>query len=176
MEIDDVTKKSLQIMQALYSLGKINKKLIPLNKEFETNNLFEYFHIPDYYPIVYEDTICKIIELAVLLRRDKEKMDNYGEIINQKVKYSNIGKNIETKVDVAFDVALSKIIHSKNLYLLVKDSNGNLGYAYETDRNCEFTGILRIVAEEKDKTISTIDIDLEKLCVNAMMINARISF
>ncbi|MGN0819082.1 MAG: hypothetical protein ACI4M6_01625 [Christensenellaceae bacterium] len=134
MEIDDITKKSLQIMQALYSLGKINKKLISLNKEFETNNPFEYFHIPDYYPIVYEDTICKIIELAVLLRREKEKMDNYGEKINQEVKYSNI----EKKVDVAFDVALSKIIHSKDLYLLVKDSNGNLGYAYETDRNCEF--------------------------------------
>lgn len=174
MKVDDIVKKALVIMQSIYSLGEINRKTIPLNKEFETNSPFEYFQLPDFYPVIYEDTICKIIELAVLLRREKEKLDRYGEKINTKVKYPNVGKNITTQKHVAFDDALSKIIHSKEIYLQVKDLAGVVGYSYDTDRNCEFTGQLRIVSVEKDgATTSKIDIDLEKFCVNVMMLNAK---
>lgn len=177
MQIDEITKKAIQIMQSIYSLGKISKKLIPLNKEFETGSPVEYFHVPDFYPIIYEDTICKVIELSILLRREKEYLESIGEKISKKVKYSNVGKNVVTNVDVAFDDALSKIIHSKQIYLQVKDIEGTIGFSYDTDRNCGFTGILRIVTEGNDKvTIFTIDIDLEKFCTDAMMINAKTTY
>lgn len=174
MRMNEIAKKAIFVLQSMYSLGNLNRKLVPLNKEFETDVAFEYFHLPDYYPEIYEDTICKIIELAVLLRREKECLEKYGDKINKKVKYSNVGKNVETNMDIAFDDALSKIIHAKNICLQVKDTEGVIDYTCYSDANCCFTGVLRITVEEKNHlTISTIDIDLEKFCIDALMINAR---
>lgn len=175
MVFDEISQKALTILQSIYSLGKINKKFIPLIKELETDSSFEGNLLPDYYPMIYEKTINTIIELSVLLRRGKETLESYGYNINKLVKYSNVGKNEGTKDHLSFAKSLSKIIHSKQLYLQVIDINGDIGYAYNVDRNCEFTGKLSVLTEEKDKTLSTYEIDLTKFCLNAMMINVKIA-
>lgn len=171
----EITKKALTILQAIYSMGNINKKVLPLNDEYKTDSPFEYFHMPDIYPIVYEDTICKIIELSILLRREKEFLDDCKENINTKVKFSNIGKYVNTNEDVSFSKSLSKIVHAKSIELQSKDKKDNIGYGYTIDRNCEFTGVLRIGVIEIDKSYSTIDINIEKFCINAMMLFAKVS-
>ena len=172
MQLNVISSKALKLLQNIKSLDKINKILLPLNEEFKTDDPYEYFSIKDYYPFVYEDAISVLIELSIMLRREAEQLEKYGESINKRVKYSNVAKYKFSNKDISFSDVLSKIIHSHKISFQMKDKNGDVGYGYEIDRNCSFTGMAVIEGKEKDGSDYQVIVDVEKLCVNAFMVGA----
>ena len=168
-----ITTKSLKVLQNILSIGKLNKLLLPLNDEFKKESQYDYFVIEDYFPFLYEETINLVIELAVLLRRESEQLSEYGISINNKVKYSNVGKHMDNYVDVSFSDVLSKIIHCDDIKLQSINGSKNVLYGYEADKHCEFTGNAMIKGTKQDGTPYQIIIDIKKICINAFMVSAN---
>lgn len=171
-KMDKISHKALRLLQNIFSLKEINKIILPLNKERQPEEEYGYFAIEDYYPIIYEESILLIIEIAVLMRREAEQLDKYNESLNAKVKYSNVSKDIQNVKDISFVDTLSKIVHSDDILLEVKDRNGNIGYSYELDRDCYFTGFALCKGTDKNNTPQTIKIDIKRFCINVFMFNA----
>lgn len=170
--MDKSTEKALRLLQNISSFEKINKKLLPLNQEYSSSRDCDYFAIEDYFPFVYEECIELLIELAVFMRKESEKLKEYGESISTKVKYSSTSKYLDGR-DISFDATLSKIIHATNISFELKSFDGMIGYGYEVDRNSYFTGFALICGDEKDGTKYQAKIDITKFCVNVFMVTAH---
>ena len=170
--MDNISHKALRLLQNLFSLENINKLILPLNNEYKPEEEYSYFATEDYYPIIYEESVSLIIERAVLMRREAEQLDKYKESLNAKVKYSNVGKDIESSKDISFVDTLSKIVHSDDILLEVKNRNGNTGYGYNLDRDCYFTGYALCEGTDKNNTPQTIKIDIKHFCINVFMFKA----
>lgn len=170
--MDNISHKALRLLQNLFSLRDINKLILPLNNEYKPEEEYGYFATEDYYPIIYEESVSLVIEIAVLMRREAEQLDKYKESLNAKVKYSNVSKDIESCKDISFVDTLSKIVHSDDILLEVTDKNGNIGYSYELDRNCFFTGFALCKGTDKDKNSQTIKIDIKRFCINVFIFKA----
>ena len=170
--MDNISHKALRLLQNLFSLKDINKLILPLNNEYKPEEEYSYFAIEDYYPIIYEESVSLIIEIAVLMRREAEQLDKYKESLNAKVKYSNVSKDVQNGKDISFVDTLSKIVHSDDILLEVKDKNGNTGYSYELDRDCYFTGFALCKGTDKEKMPQTIKIDIKRFCINVFMFKA----
>lgn len=125
--MDNISHKALRLLQNLFSLKDINKLILPLNNEYKPEEEYSYFATEDYYPIIYEESVSLVIEIAVLMRREAEQLDKYKESLNAKVKYPNVSKDVESSKDISFVDTLSKIVHSDDILLEVKDKNGNIG-------------------------------------------------
>lgn len=172
MQLNIISSKALKLLQNIKSLEKINKILLPLNEDFKKDEPYEYFKIKDYYPHIYEESICLLIELSIMLRKKSELFEKYGMSIYKKVKYSNTAKYMLSNKDISFLEALSKIIHAYKIVFQMKDKHNSIGYGYEIDRNCSFTGKAIIEGKEKDGSVFQVLIDVEKICVNAFMLGA----
>ena len=170
--MDNISHKALRLLQNLFSLKDINKLILPLNNEYKPEEEYSYFATEDYYPIIYEESVSLVIEIAVLMRREAEQLDKYKESLNAKVKYPNVSKDVESSKDISFVDTLSKIVHSDDILLEVKDKNGNIGYSYELDRYCFFTGFALCKGTDKDKNPQTIKIDIKRFCINVFMFKA----
>ena len=170
--MDSISHKALRLLQNIFSLKEINRLILPLNNEYKPEEEYSYFATEDYYPIIYEESVSLVIEIAVLMRREAEQLDKYKENLNTKVKYSNVSKDIGNGKDISFVDTLSKIVHSDDILLEVKDKNGNIGYRYELDRDCFFTGFALCKGTDKDKNPQTIKIDIKRFCINVFMFKA----
>ena len=170
--MDNISHKALRLLQNLFSLKDINKLILPLNNEYKPEEEYSYFATEDYYPIIYEESVSLVIEIAVLMRREAEQLDKYKESLNAKVKYPNVSKDVESSKDISFVDTLSKIVHSDDILLEVKDKNGNIGYSYELDRDCYFTGLALCKGTDKNNAPQTIKIDLKRFCINVFMFKA----
>ena len=170
--MDNISHKALRLLQNLFSLKDINKLILPLNNEYKPEEEYSYFATEDYYPIIYEESVSLVIEIAVLMRREAEQLDKYKESLNAKVKYPNVSKDVESSKDISFVDTLSKKVHSDDILLEVKDKNGNIGYSYELDRDCFFTGFALCKGTDKDKKPQTIRIDIKRFCINVFMFKA----
>ena len=170
--MDNISHKALRLLQNIVSLKDINKLILPLNNEYKPEEEYSYFATEDYYPIIYEESVSLVIEIAVLMRREAEQLDKYKENLNTKVKYSNVSKDIGNGKDISFVDTLSKIVHSDDILLEVKDKNGNIGYSYELDRDCYFTGLALCKGTDKNNAPQTIKIDLKRFCINVFMFKA----
>ena len=170
--MDNISYKALRLLQNIVSLKDINKLILPLNNEYKPEEEYSYFATEDYYPIIYEESVSLVIEIAVLMRREAEQLDKYKENLNTKVKYSNVSKDIGNGKDISFVDTLSKIVHSDDILLEVKDKNGNIGYSYELDRDCYFTGLALCKGTDKNNAPQTIKIDLKRFCINVFMFKA----
>ena len=170
--MDNISHKALRLLQNIFSLKDINKLILPLNNEYKPDEEYSYFSTEDYYSIIYEESVSLIIEIAVLMRREAEQLDKYKENLNAKVKYSNVSKDIENGKDISFLNTLSKIVHSDDILLEVKDGHGNIGYSYELDRDCYFTGFALCKGTDKNNTPQTIKIDIKRFCINVFMFKA----
>lgn len=106
------------------------------------------------------------------MRREAEQLDKYKESLNAKVKYSNVSKDVANNRDISFLNTLSKIVHSDDILLEVKDGHGNIGYSYELDRDCCFTGFALCKGTDKNNAPQTIKIDIKRFCVNVFMFKA----
>ena len=171
--MDNISHKALRLLQNIFSLKDINKLILPLNNEYKPEEEYGYFSTEDYYPIIYEESVSLIIEIAVLMRREAEQLDKYKESLNAKVKYSNISKDIDNDKDISFVDTLSKIVHSDDILIEVKDKNGIIGYSYELDRDCFFTGFALCKGTDKDKNPQTIKFDIKRFCINVFMFKAH---
>ena len=110
--------------------------------------------------------------LELRLEQEKNQLDKYKESLNAKVKYSNVSKDVQNGKDISFVDTLSKIVHSDDILLEVKDKNGNTGYSYELDRDCYFTGFALCKGTDKEKMPQTIKIDIKRFCINVFMFKA----
>lgn len=170
--MDNISLKALRLLQNIFSLKEINKIILPLNNEYKPEEEYSHFETEDYYTVIHEEAIALIIEIAVLMRREAEKLKKHKENINAKVKYSNISKDIQNDKDISFVDTLSKIVHSDDILLEVKDKNGNKGYGYELDRDCYFTGFALCKGTDKNNIPQTIKIDIKRFCINVFMFKA----
>ena len=171
--MDNISLKSLRLLQNIYSLKELNKKILPLNQEYDPKDEYGYFATEDYYPIIYEESVSLLVEIAVLMRREAEYLKKLGSNLHTKIKYINVAKDTQTNQDISFVDALSKIVHSEDILLQVKDTAGTIGYGYETDRNCSFTGVALSKGTDKNNNPQTIIIDITKFCVNVFMYKAE---
>jgi len=168
-----LSAKAIRLLQGIFALKKLNKILLPLNDEYDVkDDPFHCFAIIDYYPLVYEDSIALMLELAVTARREIEK---YGSV-QTRVKYPNIGKYCDRNEDISFEKSLSKIIHAKTIRLQTKSDDGQVSYGYDGNRNSAFTGFALISGDEQDGTLYKATIDIIRMCVDIVMMDALSSY
>jgi len=171
--MDLITEKALRLLQNIFSFEKINKKILPLEREFKPEEEYEYFEITNYFEFVNEENIQKLIELAIFMRRESEKNKSYNVAINSLVKYTTIGNYFnDTTASIDFDDALSKIIHANNIQIEYKNKNGEITYGYIIDKNSKYTGYVLIEDVKKDGNKYKAIINVIKFCINAFMYTA----
>lgn len=164
-----LSTKAIRLLQGIFALKKLNKLLLPLNDEYDIkDDPFHCFAIIDYYPLVYEDSIALMIELAVTARREIEK---YGPV-QAKIKYPNIGKYCDRNEDISFEKSLSKIIHAKIISLQTKSDDGQVSYGYDGNRKNEFTGFALISGDDQAGTPYKATINIMRMCVDIVMMDA----
>ena len=171
--MDLITEKALRLLQNIFSFEKINKKILPLEREFKPEEEYEYFEITNYFEFVNEENIQKLIELAIFMRRESEKNKSYNVAINNLVKYTTIGNYLnDTRASIDFDDALSKIIHANDILFEYKSKNGVITYGYIVDKNSKYTGCVLIEGVKKDGNKYKAIINVIKFCINVFMYTA----
>lgn len=171
--MDLITEKALSLLQNIFSFEKINKKILPLEREFKPEEEYEYFEITNYFEFVNEENIQKLIELAIFMRRESEKNKNYNVAINNLVKYTTIGNYLnDTRASIDFDDALSKIIHANDIRFEYKNKNGEITYGHINNKNSKYTGCVLIEGVKKDGNKYEAIIDVIKFCINVFMYTA----
>ena len=170
--MDIITEKALRLLQNIYSFDKINKRILPLDEEYKPDDEYEYFKIKDYFEYVNEESIQKLIELSVFMRRKAEEEKRYSCSINSLVKYSNIGQYLDGNKSIDFEEALSKIIHADNIQFEYGSHCGAKTYGYDSDRNSKYTGNVLISGTQKDGSQYQAKIDVIKFCVNVFLYTA----
>lgn len=170
--MDINNEKALRLLQNIYSFEKINKRILPLDEEFKPDEEYEYFKIKDYFSYVNEESVQKLIELSVFMRRKAEEERKYDSNINSLVKYSNIGQYLNGDGDIGFESSLSKIIHAEDIQFEYEDAQKIKSYGYEGDRNCKFTGFALVTGKKKDGSYYQAKIDVIKFCVNVFAYTA----
>lgn len=58
--MDLITEKALRLLQNIFSFEKINKKILPLERKFKSEEEYEYFEITNYFEFINEENIQKL--------------------------------------------------------------------------------------------------------------------
>ena len=172
----ELVENSIKILQLIYSFKSFNKLMLNFEKEISdiaylNNNADKYINT-DHFSGFYEQIISLVVLCAIRARR---LIENNDIQVSKYIKYTSIGL-INSKNSISYENALSKIIHSKELF--VETEGDYKAYSYDVDKNnpkTKFTGKLVIHSTSKGGDDELISIDIEQFCLNNISLSYLLS-